>query len=116
MSFVFVIWITYVVFFPIRSLLKKWVLLCGGTGTGFSEQSRLGEAIPSLQVFVGMLLRCLLALGSSCGTRTWWKATSGWAEGFRVGLSLDHPGDPWGHTGARGQVLYQAELQLPLGT
>ena len=27
LGFVFVIWIAYVVFFPIQSLLKKWVLL-----------------------------------------------------------------------------------------
>lgn len=63
-----------------------------------------------------MLLHRLLALGSSCGTQTWWKATSGWAEGFRVDFSLGHPGDPLGHTGAQGQVLSQVELQLPLGT
>lgn len=59
-----------------------------GTGTGFKEQSRLGEALASLQILLGMLMCHLPALGSTLVE----SKSSAWAEGFRMGSSLDHCG------------------------
>lgn len=63
-----------------------------GTGTGFDELSRLGEALPILQIFLGVLMCLLLALGSTLVE----SKSSGWAEGFRMGSSLNHRGTTLG--------------------
>jgi len=78
----------------------------GGTGTGFVEHSGLGEGLPSLQVFIGMLLCHLLASGSSCGISALVKSmASGWAGGFRLGFRLDHPGGPGATLGPGGMFF-----------
>lgn len=92
----------------------------GRTGTGFAEQSGLGEALPSLQVFLGMLLRCLLASGSSCGMP--WKAwlqeglgASGGAGGFRMGFRLNCSGGPGATLGFGGKSFTRLSCSFHWG-
>ena len=88
----------------------------GGTGTGFAKQSGLGEALPSLQVFLGMLLRRLLASGSSCGISAPVESmASGWAGSFRMGFRLDHPGGPGATLGLGGQSFARLSCSFHWG-
>lgn len=88
----------------------------GGTGTGLAKQSGLGEALPSLQVVLRMLLRRLLALGSSCGILALVKSTaSGWAGGFRMGFRMDHPGSPGATLGPGGKSFTRLSCSFHWG-